>query len=250
MEIMQKQNENRQTFASVTECDCGNVFHDCDERDGCRMLKRLSRGNSIQTTPAVPIGWKIVPEDPDDEMIDSACDASGAYRVDFVRAYTAALAKAPQPLDLDARQQESTASMNGLAADIQPLSEEASEAKERFWIVMHNADTNETGLPMNKTFIKTTWEGFPAQQNEQAEIAILEDVCLRRFGKKVVYVQGVAACAGWVLHKSTLEEYRAAQPHRWGGYPTQTMRLELGIGNSGKVNCYVDEEVKLGSGKS
>lgn len=80
MEIMQKQNENCQTFASVTECDCGNVFHDCDERDGCRMLKRLSRGNSIQTTPAVPIGWKIVPEDPDDEMIDAACDASGAYR--------------------------------------------------------------------------------------------------------------------------------------------------------------------------
>lgn len=45
----------------------------------------------------VPKGWKLVPEDPDDEMIDAACDASGAYRVDFVRAYAAALAKAPQP---------------------------------------------------------------------------------------------------------------------------------------------------------
>lgn len=100
--------------------------------------------------------------------------------------------------------------------------------KERYWAVYHNADLTETGRLRNKTYIKTVWGGFPAQQSAEREI--LEDFCFKRFGSKVVYVQGVAATAGWALHESTVDEFEAARPLKWGGYTTKTEQLTLGIG--------------------
>lgn len=47
----------------------------------------------------VPDGWQLVPVDLDahDEITDAACEAGNLYRVDFVKAWHAALAAAPQP---------------------------------------------------------------------------------------------------------------------------------------------------------
>lgn len=112
--------------------------------------------------------------------------------------------------------------------------------KEKYWLVTHNADTTETGLPMNKTYIKTTWEGFPAQQSAEREI--LETLCFNRFGDKVEYVQGVAPTPNWTLHESKKDIFEEARPIMWGGYPTKTVRLEIGIGDHGKVNVYADQE--------
>lgn len=44
--------------------------------------------------PAVPEGWKLVPVEPTDEMIDAGADAIDGYRVDVMRAYEAMLAAA------------------------------------------------------------------------------------------------------------------------------------------------------------
>lgn len=109
--------------------------------------------------------------------------------------------------------------------------------KERYWVVNHNADLTETGAHMNKTYIKTKWEGFPAQQ--AAEREILEDFCFKRFGSKVVYVQGVAATVGWVIYESTVEEFEAARPIKWGGWATDTFKLILGIGKP-EIKVYCD----------
>ena len=46
--------------------------------------------------PVVPDGWKLVPVEPTDEMINAGCDASNAYRVDMDRSYQAMLAAAPE----------------------------------------------------------------------------------------------------------------------------------------------------------
>jgi len=113
-------------------------------------------------------------------------------------------------------------------------------SNQRYWLVMHNADTTETGLPMNKTYVKTTWEGFPTQQFAEREI--LETFLFSRFGDRVAYVQGVAPTPNWALHESNKEVFEEAQPIVWGGYPTKTVRLELGIGDHGKVNVYADQE--------
>ena len=41
--------------------------------------------------------WKLVPVEPDDTMVYAACDASNLFRVDFVRAFEAAIEEAPPP---------------------------------------------------------------------------------------------------------------------------------------------------------
>ena len=41
--------------------------------------------------------WKLVPVEPDDAMVDAACDAGDLFRVDFVRAFEAAIEEAPTP---------------------------------------------------------------------------------------------------------------------------------------------------------
>jgi hypothetical protein len=101
--------------------------------------------------------------------------------------------------------------------------------KEKFWMVSHNADTTETGLPMRKTYIKTTWKGLPAQQFIEKEI--MEDFCFERFGKKIVYAQGVALCPNWSIFPIPEIEFNTARPVMWDGYPTKTMRIELEIGD-------------------
>ena len=112
--------------------------------------------------------------------------------------------------------------------------------KKKYWKMSHNADTNETGLPMNRTYIKTVWQGFPAQQ--YAEMLILEDFCFERFGKKTAYVQGVAPCENWKIWESNKADFDAAQPILWGGSPTKTMRIDLGIGDRGKINILYEQE--------
>ena len=49
----------------------------------------------------VPEGWKLVPVEPTDEMIDAGCDEADAYRVDIDRAYRAMLSVAPEVGDHD-----------------------------------------------------------------------------------------------------------------------------------------------------
>jgi len=50
------------------------------------------------TEPVVPEGLALVPIDLDahDDMTTAACDAGNLYRVDFVRAWAAAIAAAPK----------------------------------------------------------------------------------------------------------------------------------------------------------
>lgn len=99
---------------------------------------------------------------------------------------------------------------------------------ERFWVVNHNADLDETGYPQNRTYIVTKWIGYPAQRC--CELGILEDFCWHRFGPKVVYVQGVAAALNWNVSEIDLDEFKRAKPITWGGYKTKTRKLQLGIG--------------------
>lgn len=44
---------------------------------------------AAESRPAVPAGWKLVPVEPTDEMIDAGADAIDGYRVDVMRAYEA-----------------------------------------------------------------------------------------------------------------------------------------------------------------
>ena len=41
--------------------------------------------------------WKLVPVEPDDGMVGAACEAGCLFRVDFVRAFEAAIEEAPPP---------------------------------------------------------------------------------------------------------------------------------------------------------
>lgn len=119
--------------------------------------------------------------------------------------------------------------------------------KERYWFVNHNADLTETGAHMNRTYVKTVWEGFPAQQfpaQQSADREILEEFCFKRFGSKVVYIQGVAATVGRVIYESSEEEFGKARPIKWGGWSTDTFKLILGIGKP-EIKVYFDQECEI-----
>jgi hypothetical protein len=112
---------------------------------------------------------------------------------------------------------------------------------DKYWIVNHDADTTETGLLMHRTYIKTIWQGFPAQQHSEEDI--LADFCYHRFGNKTAYVQGVAPCSNWRISPSTEDEYKLSKPIMWGGMPTKTMQLILGIGDHGKVEILSETRI-------
>ncbi len=111
---------------------------------------------------------------------------------------------------------------------------------ERFWLIHHDADLTETGSPQGRTYLKTIWEGFPAQQ--YAELEIIREWCRGRFGPEVAYVQGVAATPNWFVNESDENAFNVALPIVWGGYKTVTKRVVLGIGNRGAVVVHSDVE--------
>jgi len=98
----------------------------------------------------------------------------------------------------------------------------------KYWLVNHDADTTETGLPQRRTYLRTQWAGHSAQQ--YAEENILRDFCRERFGTETAYVQGVAATPNWSLHAIDQQQFVDARPIRWGGFDTETRRLLLKLG--------------------
>lgn len=98
----------------------------------------------------------------------------------------------------------------------------------QFFAINHNADTTETGLCMNRTYVRCDWAGHDAQRNV---MLVLEGWCEERFGSRVAYVQGVAPCPNWSIHEIDEEAWREAKPIRWGGMNTKTIRLALALGN-------------------
>jgi hypothetical protein len=117
----------------------------------------------------------------------------------------------------------------------------------KYWVIHHDADLTETGCSMCRTYVKSNWVGFPAQRTLEQEI--LEDFCYKRFGNKVAYVQGVAATLSWRVDEIVKEVYDKANPVRWGGYNTKTMKLELDIGNRGQTVVKSEQEIFSGSTK-
>ena len=113
--------------------------------------------------------------------------------------------------------------------------EQKEDGKVKYWVVGHGADTNETGMVMNRTYIKTIWEWFPAQQGDN-EVQILEDFCYDRFGKRTAWVQGVAPCRNWYLSEIDKTKFEQSEPIRWGGHNTKTLKIVLGVGNREKIN--------------
>ena len=70
-----------------------------DEADWHERVCEAVGGDLEHPQPAqqVPEGWKLVPEDPTDEMIGAGAEASRAFRVDILRSYEAMLAASPTP---------------------------------------------------------------------------------------------------------------------------------------------------------
>lgn len=112
---------------------------------------------------------------------------------------------------------------------------------DRYWVINHDADLTETGSPQRRTYLKTTWDGFPSQR--ACEVEIVRDWCRDRFGPEVVYVQGVAATRNWIVDMSYECDFEEARPIVWGGYKTKTKKVWLGIGDKGKIVVHSDLEV-------
>jgi hypothetical protein len=96
----------------------------------------------------------------------------------------------------------------------------------KYWQVMHTPDTTETGFCMCKTYIKTEWKGFPAQQYQEKEI--VEDFCYKKFGSKVAYVQGVAPTLAWCVTQISESDYDTGEPFTRWGYSSKKIVLEIG----------------------
>lgn len=102
-----------------------------------------------------------------------------------------------------------------------------------YWRVDHHPDLTETGSRTQRTYIKTIWDGFESHQ--AYVINIIEDYCYKRWGNKIVYVQGVAPTPNWIVRESTEKDFISAYPIKWGGYPGKTEQLILKIGDHGKI---------------
>ena len=91
----------------------------------------------------------------------------------------------------------------------------------KFYCISHNADTTETGLPMNRTYVRCGWGGHETQRNIPL---VLEGWCEERFGSRVAYVQGVAPVPNWDIHEIDEDRWQEAKPIKWGGMNTKTIR--------------------------
>ena len=103
-------------------------------------------------------------------------------------------------------------------------------SKIKFWIINHTPDTTEKGFCMARTYVKTEWKGFPAQQCLEKEI--LEDFCYNKFGPKVDYIQGVAPTLAWHVHQISEKEYYSPMNKTSYGLTPNRIELELGDKNS------------------
>ena len=79
------------------------AFENCSLHDGYADDKRLEENRTWFTAgwqaahgAALPPGFVAVPVEATDEMIDVACEAADAFRLDMVRAYAAMLAARPE----------------------------------------------------------------------------------------------------------------------------------------------------------
>ena len=98
----------------------------------------------------------------------------------------------------------------------------------QYFVIHHNADCTETGMPMNRTYVRCDWAGHNAQRQV---MLVLEGWCEDRFGSRVAYVQGVAPTTGWSITEIDEARWRRAEPIKWGGMNTRTVRLALALGN-------------------
>lgn len=120
---------------------------------------------------AVPEGWKLVPIDLDahDGMVDAACDAGNLYRVDFVRAWEAALAYAPS----HSQQSEEAAvlddDMGGEALAATKIHWDEFES----WWEDHGQYIRAGGGQYEKTFAWKAWN-WAIYQNSQQSARITE----------------------------------------------------------------------------
>lgn len=122
------------------------------------------------------------------------------------------------------------------------LQAQVGDTMTAYWLISHDPDLTETGYPQRRTYLRTKWTGFPAQR--ACEQQIIQDWCRERFGAEVAYVQGVAATPNWTVAPSCEVAFEQAAPIVWGGYSTDTRRVEIHIGNGGKTTVIADYEAK------
>lgn len=118
-----------------------------------------------------------------------------------------------------------------------------SKDRVRYWRIGHNADLTETGYPMSRTYVCTTWRGHEMQQTYVREL--LHDFCRQRFGPQVVYVQGCAPTLDWTVTELDRDEFAHHEPVVWGGIATKTRVVDLDIGSltGKKIEVTDDREV-------
>jgi hypothetical protein len=104
-------------------------------------------------------------------------------------------------------------------------------SKEKYWVIDHDADCTETGMPQRRTYLKTIWCGHSSHQTAEKEI--IQDWCRERFGSEVVYVQGVSPTKNWAVCPCMETHFNEAEGIVWGGYYTETQVVELEIGYRG-----------------
>lgn len=109
-----------------------------------------------------------------------------------------------------------------------------------YWIIHHRPDLTEGRGHMNRTYLQVQSTGL----NETDIRTKLEDFALERFGDKERYVQGVAPIEGWILADITKDRYQRAQPQKWGGRKTKTMKLTLEA-TPDKIEILEEEEKDL-----
>lgn len=102
----------------------------------------------------------------------------------------------------------------------------------RYWLVGYSADTTETGSTFNRAYIRTQWMGYASQDYCAEEM--LRDFCREQFGREVEYVMGYSPCLNWHIHKSTHEQWVKAERQLWGGTPTTSLRMTVGMERGGK----------------
>ena len=72
------------------------LYGESPAADLARLREKAARLEREIDPERVPEGWRAVPVEPTDEMIDAGCDAADAYRVDIVRAYLAMMSVSPE----------------------------------------------------------------------------------------------------------------------------------------------------------
>lgn len=115
------------------------------------------------------------------------------------------------------------------------------ESATSYWIVVHSPDTTEGRGHFGTIYVEAY---IPDQYIDSR--TWMEDWCIKNYGRKLDFVQGVQAIEAWILRKIDRDKFLTGEAYSVGSYrpPAKRISLTVGKGDVGLLEVINDHKTK------